>query len=575
LDIGHLHFSASTQNPDAQTWFDRGVTWMYSFNKEEAVHCFEQAVAHDPDFAMGWWALSLRSGATYTVSWAMMSQLGILDAGLKTSLEFLNRARACSRASPLERELIDALVHRYPEDTSRRDFTNWDEAYATAMRKVYQAYPENPHVVAIFGEALMLVTPWNLWDPATGKPASGAHSEEAREVFEAAMRQEELSVADGRNAHPGIHHLYCHLMEMSPLPELAIPSADHLRHYMPDSGHLSHMPSHIDVIVGDYRQAVAANARAIDADRRYIATKTTNTLMARVLMTHNALVGIYAAMFSGQYRVALHFAEVYVGQLSEDAIAAFGFIVEPSASVRIHVLVRFGRWEELKALETPKDQAVYPVTTAVTYYARGIAYAATGEVDKALREREAFVAARERIPPQYVMLPDNKAIDVMKVPLLMLDGEIAYRQGRYDVAFGLLRDAISVYDNFTFGEPWAWMQPVRHAYAALKLEQGDVEDAARVYAEDLGFVTTLPRSARHPNNVWALHGYHECMVKLGRQQEVNMIKPQVDVALAVADVKISSSCFCRNASETKEGVVQIQNTDPVNGVGGTGAKCCS
>jgi hypothetical protein len=96
-----------------------------------------------------------------------------------------------------------------------------------------------------------------------------------------------------------------------------------------------------------------------------------------------------------------------------------------------------------------------------------------------------------------------------------------------------------------YAEPWGWMQPPRHAYAALQLEQGNVGIAARTYAEDLGYETSLPRAVRHPNNVWALHGYHECLVKLGRTAEASIIKPQLTLALAVADVSIESSCFCR------------------------------
>ena len=89
------------------------------------------------------------------------------------------------------------------------------------------------------------------------------------------------------------------------------------------------------------------------------------------------------------------------------------------------------------------------------------------------------------------------------------------------------------------------MQPVRHAYAALKLEQGAVEEALDVYGADLGFNASLPRAHQHPNNVWALHGYHECLVKLGREAEAALVKPQLRLALAIAEVDIKSSCFCR------------------------------
>jgi tetratricopeptide (TPR) repeat protein len=127
----------------------------------------------------------------------------------------------------------------------------------------------------------------------------------------------------------------------------------------------------------------------------------------------------------------------------------------------------------------------------------------------------------------------------------MLDGEIEYRRGNYDAAWAGLRRAIALDDGLPYDEPWGWMQPTRHAYGALLLEQGEVERAAAVYAADLGFDATLARACQHPNNVWSLHGYHECLRRLGRVDEAAALTPRLDAALAAADIEITSSCFCR------------------------------
>jgi hypothetical protein len=100
-------------------------------------------------------------------------------------------------------------------------------------------------------------------------------------------------------------------------------------------------------------------------------------------------------------------------------------------------------------------------------------------------------------------------------------------------------------DALPYDEPWGWMQPTRHAYGALLLEQGLIEQAETVYAEDLGYDPSIPRSSWHPANVWSLHGYHECLVRLGKNEPARIVKQQLDVALARADVPITSSCFCR------------------------------
>jgi tetratricopeptide (TPR) repeat protein len=203
-------------------------------------------------------------------------------------------------------------------------------------------------------------------------------------------------------------------------------------------------------------------------------------------------------------------------------------------------------WADLLEIPLPSDPVTYSVTTAFVHYGKGIAYAALNQVDKAIEQRDLYFGAIKRVPSTRLVFP-NKASEVFKVGTAMLNGEIEYRRQKYDLAFTHLRESIRTYDNLLYAEPWSWMQPTRHTYAALKLEQGDVEEALATYAEDLGLDGKLARSFWHPKNVWALHGYYECLKRLGREGsgEGRMIKVELDLALAVADIEIESSCFCR------------------------------
>jgi hypothetical protein len=106
-------------------------------------------------------------------------------------------------------------------------------------------------------------------------------------------------------------------------------------------------------------------------------------------------------------------------------------------------------------------------------------------------------------------------------------------------------DALRTLGGPSYSEPRAWMQPVRHALGALLLERGRVDEAAAVYRADLGLDESAPRVARRPNNVWALQGYTECLDKLGQAEELARLLPKLDSAPAGADIKLSSSCFCR------------------------------
>jgi tetratricopeptide (TPR) repeat protein len=154
--------------------------------------------------------------------------------------------------------------------------------------------------------------------------------------------------------------------------------------------------------------------------------------------------------------------------------------------------------------------------------------------------------------PQSRYLFNNTSRDILAVGVAMLDGEIAYRDGRFDEAFENLRRAIELDDALPYDEPWGWMQPTRHAYGALLLERGRVEEAASVYAADLGLDDTLSRCCQHPNNVWSLHGYHECLTRLGRDEEAAAVAEQLARATARADVPIVASCACRMATRTAD-----------------------
>ncbi|KAJ5663118.1 hypothetical protein N7507_003849 [Penicillium longicatenatum] len=263
---------------------------------------------------------------------------------------------------------------------------------------------------------------------------------------------------------------------------------------------------------------------------------------------HNYHSLIYAAMLSGRRKIVLNAVENMEKSITDDLLRVqsppLADWMEFFKAVRDHVYIRFGMWEEIKSLQLPTDQALYCVTTTMTHYGKAIAWAATGDVETADQERELYHKAAKTVPPTRKDFP-NLISDVLKVDTAMLDGELEYRRGHYDRAFESLREAIRHDDALRYTEPWGWMVPTRHAYAALMLEQGEVEEAARAYAEDLGLDKTLTRAHQHSYNVWALHGYHECLLRLGRESEALIINQRLELALAFTDVPIRSSCFCR------------------------------
>jgi tetratricopeptide (TPR) repeat protein len=154
------------------------------------------------------------------------------------------------------------------------------------------------------------------------------------------------------------------------------------------------------------------------------------------------------------------------------------------------------------------------------------------------------MAAKARVPMSRRM-HNNIVVDLLGVAEAMLKGELEYRKGNYDAAFAYLRKSVELSDSLLYDEPWGWMQPTRHALGALLLEQGRIDEAEAVYRSDLGLDGKLSRACQHPDNLWSLHGLHECLVRRGAKAETALIKQRLDLAQARADVPIKASCFCR------------------------------
>ncbi len=537
-DLGNYTRSVTTGSPTAQLWFDRGLNWIFAFNHEEAIVCFNKALAADPNCAMAHWGIAYAIGPNYNKSWEDFEDDEKPDA-LSLAKDAMKRATARKdQVTAVERALIEAIHHRYPEDASVEDFGPWNDTYADAMRAVHKVHANDLDICSLFAEAIMNRTPWQLWDLPSGKPAEGADTLEAITVLETAF-----DTLHGAWEHPGLLHMYIHLMEMSPHPERALRHGDVLSTLVPDAGHLLHMATHIDVLCGDYHNVVARNHAAIVADRKFLARDGAENFYS-VYRCHNYHFKIYGAMFLGQPGPALESADELVATIPETVLRPMADWFEGFIPMKQHVLIRFGRWHDILAQLLPDDADLYCVTTAMMRYARTVALANTGALGEAEAERDLFLAAKDAVPESR-MLFNNTCGDILMVAEQMLLGELAYHNGNHEAAFGHLRRSIELDDNLPYDEPWGWMQPTRHAIGALLIEQGHYEEAEAIYRADLGLDVTLSRACQHPGNVWSLHGLHECLIHRGETAEAGQVKIQLDKAVARADVPIKASCFCR------------------------------
>ncbi len=544
-DLGTHTCAVTTTSAEAQLWFDRGLVWTYGYNHDEAVVCFQRAVEADPDCAMAHWGVAYAAGPNYNLPWDLLDERGKKKA-LTLAYDATQRALALSDGcTPVEQALIRALPARYPQGDPTGDMHQWDHDFADAMRTAFAKLPDHLDLRTIYVESLLNLTPWQTWDLKTGKPAEGAATLEAQDVMEDAMANDPAAMS-----HPGLLHLYVHLMEMSPTPEKALKAGDILRTLVPDAGHLVHMPTHIDVLCGHYQNVVHWNEKAIEADLKYYEREGAFNIYTGYRQ-HDYHFVIYGALFLGQIEPALRANQGMWDTTPEEMLRIesppMADYFESYMSMGPHILIRFGRWEEAKALEPPEDTDLFLTLTATTYYARAIAFAATGQVSEAEAEEQLFLAAKARVPDTR-LLHNNRVVDLLDVAREMLRGEIEYRKENYDTAYAHLRRSVELDDNLPYDEPWGWMQPTRHALGALLFEQGHTAEAEAVYREDLGLGGTLSRAWIHPDNVWSLKGLYDCLKARGEAGEIKQISQRLDLALARADRAVGASCFCAQAA---------------------------
>lgn len=541
-DLGAYSRPVTTKSAEAQVWFDRGLNWLFGFNHAEAIKCFAKAAEHDPECAMAHWGIAYAAGPNYNLPWVRYDEQGKAKA-LAASYDAMVAALAVAdRATPVEQALIGALPIRYPQRTPIEDQSAWDKAFTVEMRRVFAAFPDDLDVGCVFGESIMNETPWQMWNLDTGGVAENAGTAEAVALFEGLFRDRPAAWD-----HPGLLHLYVHLMEMSPFPQRALRHGDKLRDLVPDAGHLVHMPTHIDVLCGNYRDVVVYNQKAVAVDRKFLAREGAMNVYA-LYRSHNHHFIVYGAMFLGQYEPAIKAAQELIDTTPESLLRIpsppMADFIEAYLSMKQHVLVRFGKWREIIAQELPADRDLYCSTTAMILYAKGLAHSVLGEIAEAERARAAFREARARVP-ETRRLHNNTIVDLLAIAEEMLNGELEYRRGKFDLAFAHLRRSVVLEDSLPYDEPWGWMQPARHALGALLLEQGHLAEAEAVYRADLGFDKSVSRACWHPDNVWSLHGLHECLTRRGDTLEAPLIKARLDLAQARADVPVRASCLCR------------------------------
>jgi tetratricopeptide (TPR) repeat protein len=510
-NLGAHRFPVSTRNREAQRFMNQGLNLAYAFNHAEARRAFREAARLDPDLAMAYWGQALVLGPNIN---ALMEPNEEPQA-----LELVQRAASLKgRASRREQAYIDALAARYSGQAGDRRAR--DEAYAAAMRRLHEQYPDDLDAATLYVESMMDLRPWGYWQ-RDGAPHAG--------TAEIVALTERIIARNPK--HPGALHLYIHLMEGTATPERAEAAADALLTLMPAAGHMVHMPSHIYQRVGRYADAIRSNQLAVAADEDYISQCRAQGLYPMAYYPHNIHFLWFSATFDGQSRLAIDSARGLAARIDDDALKALpmlaGFRMVP-----YYALTRFGRWDEM--LKEPEPPAFSPVLRATWHYARGLSLVATGQAAAAEAELARLRALLSDPSMTQTLFSPNLAGAVLAPAPEVLAGEIAASRRDYAAAVAHLERAVRLEDALVYTEPAEFHYPPRHALGAVLLEAGRPDEAETVYWEDL---------KRNRDNGWALAGLVQALKAQGKTGDAALVEARFRRAWARADVVLPGSRF--------------------------------
>jgi tetratricopeptide (TPR) repeat protein len=514
--LGNYERKITTASPDAQKYFNQGLAFQHGFNHGAALRSFEEAARIDPTCAMAHWAIAFASGPHINFPFVPPEAAERAWKHLKLAQEH------SANCTPVEKDLIDALAHRYA-NPQPEDRAPLDQAFADAMRKVWQKYPQDADVGAWTAEALMDLRPWDQWTPE-GQAQPG--TEEVIATLDAVLK---LNIN-----HPLANHLYIHAVEASPHPERAEAAANRLRDLQPGIAHNVHMPSHIDIRMGLWHKAIDSNEKAIAADQAYRKVVGQPQGFINLYVAHNRHMLAFAAMMVGQRERALRHINAMVEQLPESFINDYKPVAESFVAMPDEVMVRFGMWDEVLALPEVDAQKM-PFVATFRHAAKSIAHAAKGDVDQARAEQRAFLEAMKTVPKETAV-GNNPAESVFAVIVPMVEGEILLREKKVDDAVAKLREAIAAEDKLRYDEPPGWLIPVRHSLGALLMNEGRFAEAEQVYREDLKHL---------PNNGWSLYGLSRSLEAQGKDEEAVATQAEFKKVWTGADIEIDTSCLCQ------------------------------
>jgi tetratricopeptide (TPR) repeat protein len=489
--LGTLTYKITTDDPQAQAYFDQGLRLTYGFNHDEARRAFREAQHRDPDCAMCYWGEALVLGPNINMPMPDEAVAPAFAAAQKA--QALASSGAKRPVTARERALITALAVRYAPDP-KADRAVLDAAYAAAMGQVSKQFLNDDDIAVLYAESVMDLSPWDYWKSGGAEP-----NPQSAPIIPTLER-----VLARNPTHPGAQHYYIHAVEASDRPGRAERAADQLRGTMPGAGHMVHMPGHIYYRIGRYFDALAVNKDAVAADEKYLQASDAPMGVYRLgYYPHNVHFILASATMSGDGAAAIAAAEKLNKLIPNDRLAkAPGAQTIKAAIYFAHA--QFSAPDTVLALSDPLEAG--PYVRAMWRYARGVVQARKGDLDAARAEASAISTLAKTGNFDALKEAGIPALDVLKLAQAVVEGRVAQAKGDSATAIARFSEAAAIQDALRYTEPPYWYYPVRQSLAAALMQAGKLDQAREQFQLAL---------KRAPNNGWTYYGLAQLYRKRG------------------------------------------------------------
>jgi hypothetical protein len=412
--VGTVVFATSC-SAAAQPQFNHAVALLHSFEFLRAIDGFGATLKTDPSCAMAEWGIALSR-------WGNPFAPGIRPAGLlQPGRDAAKRAATIGAKTGRERAYVDAASQLYT-DFETIDQTVRVRAYRDAMAKVAAAYPNDTEASIFYALSLA----------AAASPADKTFADQLK----AGAILEKLIAR--QPDHPGLAHYIIHTYDVPPLADRAIVAARRYAKIAPSAPHALHMPSHTFTRLGYWQESIDTNtASGTVAKRDHSTAEELHAMDYRV----------YAYLQTAQDRGARALLDTLpevAARFDPDAVASAApgsAGVFALAAIPARYALERAAWADASKLEPHPSK--FPYTEALTYFARAIGAAHTGDTAVVRSSIEAL----EKIQDQLTLAKESYWAQQTEIQRRAASAWLAFAEHRQADALTAMRGAAELEDS--------------------------------------------------------------------------------------------------------------------------------